>query len=275
MADWSARPRRFLPVLSTGGYVWFVTVLPSLDPSAAVNRAPTWAPGLFGAAGLVLLVWAAFVKTRQAQVGLGLYGFLGFATLAWASSRPLVLEAGSRLFGVLAFVTYCAAWGTLSKPTLDADGSVTSALVDNLKPRQSSPRLALLVPVSGAIFGMGLLLHLGAAAARLSERPHVELLAQIIGLLGALLIVRQCAQWGSDAHFRLPASRLRSPIMRWPAEVLGLVLLAASLGSWFVAERAFSDRRDLVALCWIGAGLFGAWLVAKLTALRSGGATRR
>jgi len=275
MADWSARPRRFLPVLSTGGYVWFVTVLPSLDPSAAVNRLPTWAPGLFGAVSLVLLLAAAFVETRCAQIGLGLYGFLGFATLAWACSRPLITEVGSRLFGVLAFVTYCAAWGALSKPEADADAPLTAPLVDNLKPWQASPRLALLVPASGAIFAMGLLVHLGPVAAQLSERPHVELLAHVLGLLGALLIVRQSAQWGSDAHFRTPASRLRSPIMRWLAEVLGLVLLAASLGSWFVAERAFSDRRDLAALGWMSAGLLGAWLVAKLTALRSGGAARR
>lgn len=191
MSAWWERPARFAPVLFTGGYAWSLTVAPAWGEAGAT---PLVRVALV--VSLCCLFVAGWLAARAGVLALGLYGFVGTAAFVWSQTEPFsFLSASSRLLGVLGWVAYTFAWGSLSIPSR----SSASTEQDRSLEARVAPRPGLvLLPITAALSGVALLV-----ASETVSSPPWRVLLQVTALGVTLFLIRGASHLGQ--HLQYPS----------------------------------------------------------------------
>ena len=225
--------RHFLPVFLAGCYVWMVSTAPIFFSYAA-------SPPARGAAlGSLLSLIVATFSSPTVALAFGIYAFAALSATAQLIGDLPPSSSAARLFGMLGWFTYALAWGALSArkgaSVARIDVAVREdtsryaggdAFPERLEPRATTPFIVPFSLALGVLGGFALLLPLG-----LDDRPRVLALAQILGLLGALALVRALSNWGNDLHFS--AGEPNSVRLRRAAAALAVLVFGVGGALWW------------------------------------------
>lgn len=210
------RPRmRLLPAAVAGLYVWGLTVAP-----LAVEAESALLTRLGAALAFLSLLLALALAPRSSSLMLGVGGFLAASVFTWWAARQTDVRTELLLFGVVGWIAYAFAWGSLSTPAPD-DRTVEEGRL--LSPRVRPNRWSfLLLTLAG--LSIPVLLVLPSAL----QRPELFILVEATALCVGLFLLRAVAQLAS--HFQMPASSDdQEPRGVLPAALLVVSLLLAGV----------------------------------------------
>ncbi len=209
-----------------GVYVWVLTA-----------GVPAWAEGTppgarFAALGALAVLSASLMAPRNLlSLVLGVEAFFGLTVVCWWFLREADAPVLPGFFGVLGWVVYTLAWGTLSKPVIASSSEdQEDAPMPRLVPRRPPSRLALLV-ASPALCLMPLLLFPGLGV----DREPARVLSQVVALALLLLLTQAGAHVGAGLQAPDPTRSARHRLRAARTPLLLLCVLAAIAYAWRLA----------------------------------------
>jgi hypothetical protein len=249
-----ARYRASVPLVATGIYALFATVLPYKS-----------SPLYLATVGLALLGLLAcpFVQPRRVQVALGLYLFL------LAVGANLLLFGGPRLvsspFRALGWIAYVLSWGGVV-PLVRTEpeswpAELTASHTEPLRPRRKAPTWPFVILGFVLLAALGLFLWPASSLAR----AHLVLF-RTAGAVFGFTMVTLAADVLSEFLFRSRermGSRLLSGAF-W-------VLLAVGLSVAVAAVQGWTSGKDFEAL---GLGALAGLIVTTVLRLRRKASTK-
>lgn len=188
LAAWRDQLLRRTPVLLTGLYAWGLTVLPAMLEATA-PRLAMWS----GSLAAVMLLLSTLPRRELGAILLGVEGFVACSALSWWSLRSAGQVTQPGLFGLLGWVTYALAWGTLSRPSGASSGATEgSGLLERRLPASRMRSVLVFLVLLAAVLMTPLLLTAPLSIER--DAPSVLSLVVAVSLL--LLFMRVAADVG-------------------------------------------------------------------------------